>query len=373
MEKSGFPTVPDSASTCCRRSNFTGMGLSASGRTDLLNIGLMLLSCAVAIVIPLELFLFSYAVLGPLHYLTEISWLHDRGYFTKGRYDASLLLVIALVGSLAYYSINGFFELEFDQNFGVWLSYIGLLSAAIFALVRNIYVRIAGIILIIVTSQLSEHFLLFFGVFLPTLIHVYVFTALFMLYGALKSGSRIGLISVVVMALCPVLLFTLFPHFQPLGMTDRGVRMYIGDHGEGFIGLNISSLSKTLGLQPREGENPALFWMNQVFKSQAGVMLLRFIAFAYTYHYLNWFSKTRVIQWHKVPRSRFLGVLAFWVISLAIYLYDYRLGFMWLFFLSYLHVLLELPLNFTSAAGIVKYCYQRLTGSPKPAPQQLNS
>jgi hypothetical protein len=26
------------------------------------------------------------------------------------------------------------------------------------------------------------------------------------------------------------------------------------------------------------------------------------IAFAYTYHYLNWFSKTSVIQRHKIPR-----------------------------------------------------------------------
>jgi hypothetical protein len=33
------------------------------------NIGLMLASCLVAYVFPFELFLFSYAVLGPLHYL----------------------------------------------------------------------------------------------------------------------------------------------------------------------------------------------------------------------------------------------------------------------------------------------------------------
>lgn len=45
------------------------------------NIGLMVLSCLAAYVFPFQLFLFSYAVLGPLHYLTEISWLHDRDYF----------------------------------------------------------------------------------------------------------------------------------------------------------------------------------------------------------------------------------------------------------------------------------------------------
>src|SRR5277367_5778352 len=47
------------------------------------NIGLMLISCAAAIGAPFHTFLFAYVVLGPLHYLTEISWLHDRSYFTR--------------------------------------------------------------------------------------------------------------------------------------------------------------------------------------------------------------------------------------------------------------------------------------------------
>ena len=48
-----------------------------------LNAGLMVLSAGLAFILPFELFLFAYAVLGPLHYLTQISWLHDRGYHTK--------------------------------------------------------------------------------------------------------------------------------------------------------------------------------------------------------------------------------------------------------------------------------------------------
>src|SRR5260370_20780759 len=51
----------------------------------------MLVSCVVALYIPFELFLFAYAVLGPAHYLTEISWLHKRGYFTRGEHDYWLL------------------------------------------------------------------------------------------------------------------------------------------------------------------------------------------------------------------------------------------------------------------------------------------
>jgi len=50
-------------------------------RADAIHLGLMLLALAVAYVLPFELLLLSYAILGPVHYLTEISWLHDRKYF----------------------------------------------------------------------------------------------------------------------------------------------------------------------------------------------------------------------------------------------------------------------------------------------------
>jgi len=339
------------------------MKVSVAERLDAVNIGLMLLACAVAVIIPLELFLFSYAILGPLHYLTEISWLHDRRYFTKGRYDAVMLLTIGLITSVAYYSMMGYLELEFPAQTLLRLAYIGLLSGAVFALVKNNFYRIAGILLIILTSQLSEHFALFFGVFLPTLVHVYVFTGLFMLYGALKSGSRLGIASVVVLLLCPVLLYFLFPDYQPMGMTEDGQRQYIGDRGSGFISLHMTALKEWFGISPEEGINPAQFWIGQVFHSRTGILLMRFIAFAYTYHYLNWFSKTSIIQWHKVPKWRFAVVILFWIVSIGLYIYNYTIGFMWLFFLSYLHVLLEFPLNYTSALGIGKYLQQRLIKS----------
>src|ERR1051326_2567759 len=65
------------------------------------NVVLMIISCAAAFVAPFHLFLFAYAVLGPLHYLTQISWLHDRGYFARRKTDALLLLALtalAVVG-----------------------------------------------------------------------------------------------------------------------------------------------------------------------------------------------------------------------------------------------------------------------------------
>lgn len=58
-----------------------------------LNSALIIISCIVAFFVPFELFLFSYGVLGPLHYLTEIGWLHKKSYFTKGKYDFLFLCV----------------------------------------------------------------------------------------------------------------------------------------------------------------------------------------------------------------------------------------------------------------------------------------
>src|ERR1700704_1669241 len=81
-------------------------------RLNYLNIGLMLASCAIALYIPFELFLFAYAVLGPAHYLTEISWLHKRNYFTKGAHDYWLLGGLALV----LFFVSPVFSSSFNQS-----------------------------------------------------------------------------------------------------------------------------------------------------------------------------------------------------------------------------------------------------------------
>ena len=91
-----------------------------------------------------------------------------------------------------------------------------------------------------------------------------------------------------------------------------------------------------------------------VYKTNAGFIVMRFIAFAYTYHYLNWFSKTSVIQWHKVPKITLLITLSLWLFSVALYVIDYDIGLKALYFLSFLHVFLEFPLNITSFQGIFK-------------------
>jgi hypothetical protein len=160
--------------------------------------------------------------------------------------------------------------------------------------------------------------------------------------------------------LCPFLLYFIAPDYKPMGFSKLGQQLYIGDRGNGFVSLHMTTLTEWFDIKPGEGVDQTQFWIQQVFHSRTGILLMRIIAFAYTYHYLNWFSKTSVIQWHKVPKWRFAVVILFWIISILLYMYNYVVGFMWLFFLSYLHVLLEFPLNYTSIVGIGKYLRQRI-------------
>ena len=77
--------------------------------------------------------------------------------------------------------------------------------------------------------------------------------------------------------------------------------------------------------------------MKQIYNTNAGFVIMRFVAFAYTYHYLNWFSKTSVIKWHQVPKATLIGTIVIWLASIALYLHDYNQGLKVLFFLSFLH------------------------------------
>src|SRR5689334_18424340 len=56
---------------------------------DAIHLGLMLLALAAA-----------YLVLGPAHYFTEISWLHDRSYYLPHRGIAAALAIVAVIAAL---------------------------------------------------------------------------------------------------------------------------------------------------------------------------------------------------------------------------------------------------------------------------------
>ncbi len=353
-----------------------------SARIDYINIGLMLLSCAVAFVIPFELFLFSYAVLGPLHYLTEISWLHKRNYFSLKGKDWSILYVTGLLilfftffSELAIWlagpdvkTIRDLYEVSpglyetavWMSNHTTGLTFFAFGSALIMILVQSTTARLgAYAILALVGYGLSENFgnsgadprffYLLFAIFIPTLIHVFFFTAAFMLYGALKSNSKVGLASVGILGLCAASFFV----FRPEGMflISNYAR---GSYDESFFSLNVEVLRILVPSMVMEDGKLVESGMlsSFVYSSTWGIVITRFIAFAYTYHYLNWFSKTKIIRWHEVPRYWLISVFALWGISIALYAYNYRVGLMALYFLSFLHVFLEFPLNWVSFKGI---------------------
>lgn len=377
-------------------------------KINYLNIGLMIVSLIAAFILPFEVFLFSYAFLGPAHYLTEISWLHDRQYFSPRKIDVVPLLVFSVLILLgSSYMLEGY-QWEGIGKYYVEMTFLAFGVALVFVAVKHWGAR-AFFLLVLFAFTAAAHkagpFKTIFGVYLPTLIHVYIFTGAFILFGALKSKSTSGYISFVVFLLCPILCFIVLPdmQYQP---TPWGYETYLATFADLNRDLTVDVLGNNpfnmdfiaaaypdsiyqmiaenpSGLLTLDSIPPALFNPETVnagiipaissdpnkiiFLDQSYILVGRFIAFAYTYHYLNWFSKTSVIKWHEVPKWRFFLVVALWLTSIGLYFADYNLGFRWLFFLSFAHVLLEFPLNHQSFIGIGKEIGARLGGSPPPA------
>jgi hypothetical protein len=347
-------------------------------QVNYVNIALMLISAIVAFNIPFELFLFSYAVLGPLHYLTEISWLHKRKYFSPKKHDYIPLVVITLliaIPAIASYLFvhNGVrtstgqlvlpewkrdFILFFQsQNTATALMFMAFATALIFILIQNVRHRTIAIAVLAVIGYLirSNHFVdVLFAMFLPTLIHVFLFTGAFILVGALKSKSTSGYLSIAVFLGCALSFFLIMPNGGGYQISEYAKNAY----DVSFFGLNSQLFSSFLHV-----DNPT---NDMIYNSPTGILITRFIAYAYTYHYLNWFSKTSVIKWHEVPRPWLVTIFILWVAAVALYYTNYETGLMCLYFLSFLHVVLEFPLNFQSFKQIGEQIRLRLSRTSQP-------
>lgn len=323
------------------------MALTTS-QINYLNVGLMIGSCVLAFAFPFELFLVSYAILGPLHYLTEISWLHDRNYFTEHRPNRQkkrahhgwlILVAVAMtaliVGLVAVEGGGAQLSPKWEITFVYAVFVCALLVTEIRHRTRQlITLALAAVLLgLLATSR----FYVIAAFFLVTIIHVLIFTAGFILYGALKGKSVSGILSLLVFVLCAVSFFVYAPAGHATGEFVRGSY-------RSFNGLN-AELIKLFHLG-----NAAT--SADVYQSAGGLMIMRLIAFAYTYHYLNWFSKTSIIKWHEVPKSRTAAIVAVWLGAVAFYAYDYDSGMLVLYFMSILHVMLEFPLNHRTFVAI---------------------
>lgn len=328
-----------------------------SKNTDLLNFFLIAISLFLAFQLPFELFLFSYAILGPLHYLTEINWLKQKNYFVKHKGWAWLLVVLVTLISLPVIVKLPFLvnlaKGGITQNALDWIKEqysVIILFALISAIGLMLFKKTAHIISFLTLSlaaallmvQYVPGIYIFTAVFLPTLIHVYLFTLLFMIYGTLQSGNSAGIASIVFLVMVPLIIAgsTVVPtEYNIAGVTRETFNK------TGFHRLNISLAGL---IDSRHYKDFSHF-------STIGIKIQIFIAFAYTYHYLNWFSKTTVIGWHKnLTRAKTIAVFSIWAVFLAVYFYDFKIGMIAAYFLSMGHVFLEFPLNMTSIKAIAQ-------------------
>lgn len=290
-------------------------------RADAVHLGLMLLALGLAYAVPFELLLLSYVILGPAHYTTEISWLHERKYFLPHRGVALILAAVAILAALI--------------DSGSWF---GLLMWGAFvacALIAATTTAAQGAILVIgalgLTAIMYAHApaLAVLGILLPTLIHVSLFTLVFMALGA------IGLILLV----------------PPSAATEIAK---FADVAREYFGNVAPALGRLFGIRGLTLD----------------ARLTGLLAFVYTYHYLNWFIKADVIRWADVPPARLALVGVVSVTSTALYFYDYALGFSILLALSLLHVVLEFPLNALAARQLSGAIRQAVLQKP-PARRAL--
>jgi len=306
--------------------------------------------------LPFELFLFGYAVLGPLHYLTETNWIIDKNYFVVNNYWKYLVVFGALVYSVPYivslpFVKNGFNETVVQlltvklSNYTNGVMFLVFINAIVFLFtnkIKALWISLCVSVLISFFTFTSDVYMLINGLLLPTIIHVYLFTILFMIYGVKKTKSKTGVLNVVLMLLLPMLLLPMLLLFIDTSIfsyqfSDIVKETYTENN---FHYLN-ANLAKLLGVYDD---------LKFFFYEKVDLKIQIFITFAYIYHYLNWFSKTTIIGWHKqLTTKKSIAIVVVWVSILICYLYSYRLGLVVSIFLSVIHVMLEFPLNMITA------------------------
>ena len=307
----------------------TSTARASTLRIDTAHVAMMLAALALAYILPFWLVLASYAVLGPLHYLTEISWLHERHYFLPKR-----ALAWAGVGLIILINmVKGMSELT---SISIWLVF-GVFATMALAKTPRQYIIMGSAFAVsafAITKLPTLSFIV--AALFPTIIHVSLFTFIFMLSGALRVRSSMQLLLAALYIVCAAMPFLFPPSMANVAASDIAlVRQFFSHIGDALARMGGK------GLWPVD------------------VRLAGFLSFIYTYHYLNWFIKVNVIKWHDVPRSRLKLIGALWVIAVTLYYIDYELGFFVLLWLSLGHVILEFPLNAISIHALGKQLFVR--------------
>jgi hypothetical protein len=342
-------------------------------RVDVTNFFLIWITLWLALTWPFQLFLFSYIILGPLHYLTEINWLDQQNYFLRPKdrrtFVWTMVAIVVALGICTYLPDMDKWKLtqpihdavyqkphENITGFIRW-SYVLLLLAFVMSSAWVLTDRwLLRVVVMIFCAACSLAFYkmpvaaILFGILLPTIIHVFFFTICFMLYGSLKTKSVWGHVNVVSMFVVLAIIALIHPA-SVYGLSQNVIDLTILSEFD-KVNMEINRFIGTLGNGQIDVNSPAFLRMQS------------FIAFAYTYHYLNWFSKTSIIKWHQVPKKKLVFSVLVWGTSVGLFAVDYRLGFAASFALSVLHILLEFPLNYVSIQGVFQTLFRRKTQPP---------
>jgi hypothetical protein len=289
---------------------------------DGLNIGLLVLTCGIAHLLPYHLLIFSYAVLGPAHYLTQISWLHDRRYFASTTLMMPVLAFLSLLAVLLM-----FYSGDHQATLAAAVFSVALGTALLFVVPDTFVSRALAwltAVALIVASILSPRLALFLAIMLPTVVHVFVFTACFMWVGARKSGKPGAYAALFVLFACVATFLV------PADAAAPDL------HGIAYF-------------------RPVAMWMQSALgiSGMTETQLFGFLSFAYTYHYFNWFSKAEVIHWNRIPPRRMQAIVAIYALAIVLYAVNFELGFIFILLLAQMHVLLEFPLNWRTFAMAV--------------------
>lgn len=312
----------------------------------------LLVSAAAAIAAPLQTFLIVYAFIGPLHYLTEIAWLRKKNFYSANGLLASPAYV--LIASVLAIAVSA--DIYFHR--GITAYSIGLLVLlSLSTRVRNPWLLLAAVATGLLAHHTFHAFDLFLAAILPTIVHVYVFTLLFMLTGLIREKKRslLAWVNPALLLTLPVLLLTLRRQYaSPRPYWIAAERGFVSIHGYlvHLLGSNLHPDATILA-------DPAA----------AGV--LRVLAFIYLFHYLNWFTKTELLQWHHVSARSWTAILFLYAISTGIYIWNFTIGFYIVNFLSLLHVFLEFPLNWHTGEFLTA-SFGRLFRRPVPVPEGSN-
>jgi hypothetical protein len=275
----------------------------------------------------MQVFLFSFAVLGPLHYLTEIAWLEKKNFYLKDSAVPSWSYLIAALAAVALSLASHLVKHD------LWFWTIGaMLLISLSVWIRNVYAIAVVAVAAILASLFLRTWVFFIAAMVPTLVHVFFFTWTFMVSGALRErkNTLAKWVNPLLAAAIPVILMFLPLHYgQPGGFWLKAESM-------SFLSIHsklAGDLHHTMVLNGTLLNDPIV----------AGLM--RVFAFAYLFHYLNWFAKTELLELHKISRGGWTSIAVVYAVCLGSFWVDLRLGFVVSSFLSLLHVVLEFPLN----------------------------